>query len=335
MARNRTWWLLAAAVVILIPGRMIQASASSQLDHEWQLFLILLLTLAAAVLFLLCRLRRRPNEPYRAHPAPGAGIFSLLSGCSILAESVLLLAQIALGELDWNGGLIPVGNQVLFAALSGLSGIFGGITLMVWGGSLLRTGRLFLEHPIAALFPAVWGVLNLLCLFMSYTLRPGFGRNFLVLVPFSLAVLFLYAQAGYFSGVHGPLGRRKIFQYGMPFILFGLVSSVPDLLLLATGGEPQTGLPVSTLLVLLFLSLYALWMLLSMRREAAFLLRGRNGITLLYGVDFPPDLPREDKEDSGEEEEDNSESADEAEDADSDTADRDEEDPFPPESDET
>lgn len=335
MARNGIWWLLAAAVVILIPGRMIQASASSQLDHEWQLLLIVLLTLAAAVLFLLCRLKRRPNEPYRAHPAPGAGILALLSGCSILVESLLLLVQVALGDLGWNGGLIPVGNQVLFATLSGLSGIFGGITMMTWGGSLLRTGQLFLEHPIAALFPTVWGVLNLLCLFMSYTLRPGFSRNFLVLVPFSLAVLFLYAQAGYFSGVHGALGRRKIFQYGMPFMLFGFVSSVPDLLLLATGGEPQTGLPVSTLLVLLFLSLYALSMLLSMRREASFLLRGRNGITLLYGVDFPPDLPREDEENSGEEEEENSESADETEDTDSDTADRDEEDPLPPENDGT
>lgn len=329
MYRNGIWWLLAAAVVVLMPARMIQASASSQLDHQWQLFLILLLTLAAAALFLLCRLRRRPNEPYRAHPAPGAGILSLLSGGSILAESLLLLVQVALGELDWNGGLVPVGNQVLFAALSGISGIFGGITLMVWGGSLLRTGRLFLEYPIAALFPAGWGILNLLCLFMSYTLRPGFSRNFLVLVPFSLAVLFLYAQAGYFSGVHGALGRRKIFQYGMPFILFGLVSSVPDLLLLATGGEPQTGLPVSTLLVLLFLSLYALWMLLSMRREASFLRRDRNGITLLYGVDFPSDLPRDEEED-GEEEDDG-----EADDMDSDTDGRDKEDPFPPESDET
>ena len=329
MYRNGIWWLLAAAVVVLMLARMIQASASSQLDHQWQLFLILLLTLAAAALFLLCRLRRRPNEPYRAHPAPGAGILSLLSGGSILAESLLLLVQVALGDSGWNGGLVPVGNQVLFAALSGISGIFGGITLMVWGGSLLRTGRLFLEYPIAALFPAGWGILNLLCLFMSYTLRPGFSRNFLVLVPFSLAVLFLYAQAGYFSGVHGALGRRKIFQYGMPFILFGLVSSVPDLLLLATGGEPQTGLPVSTLLVLLFLSLYALWMLLSMRREASFLRRDRNGITLLYGVDFPSDLPRDEEED-GEEEDDG-----EADDMDSDTDGRDKEDPFPPESDET
>lgn len=329
MYRNGIWWLLAAAVVVLIPARMIQASASSQLDHQWQLFLILLLTLAAAALFLLCRLRRRPNEPYRAHPAPGAGILSLLSGGSILAESLLLLVQVALGDSGWNGGLVPVGNQVLFAALSGISGIFGGITLMVWGGSLLRTGRLFLEYPIAALFPAGWGILNLLCLFMSYTLRPGFSRNFLVLVPFSLAVLFLYAQAGYFSGVHGALGRRKILQYGMPFILFGLVSSIPDLLLLATGGEPQTGLPVSTLLVLLFLSLYALWMLLSMRREASFLRRDRNGITLLYGVDFPSDLPRDEEED-GEEEGDG-----EADDMDSDTDGRDEEGPFPPESDET
>lgn len=293
--RKGIWWLLAIAIIILIPGRLVQASQFPQGDGPWQLFLIVLFVLAAAALFLGCRFGRKPNQAYRPHPSPSAGALALLSGCSILGESLLLIAQIALGNPDWNGGLIPVGNQVLFAALSGLSGIFGGITLMIWGGSLLRTGQLFRDHPIVALFPAVWGILNLLSLFMSYTLRPGFSRNFLVLVPFSLAVLFLYAQAGYFSGVDGALGRRKFFQYGMPFVLFGLGSCVPDLLLLATGGEPQTGLPVSTLLVLLFLSLYALASLLSMRREANFLLRGSNGTALLYGVDFSSDIPSDEE----------------------------------------
>lgn len=270
MVRKGMWWILGVALVILLPGRVLQMSLLLEEDQglyrdsgQWGMILIVFSLVVAIVLFILGRQGHWDASAYRPQTIPAGGVMGILSGIAIAGQSLYAVVQMIQDE---NPSASTMGSQPLMVTLSSLVGIFAGLSLMAWGTSLLKSGTLLQDYPLTGLVPPVWGCLHLAVLFTIYTAESDVQQNYYTILPFCLAPLFLLAQSSYFSGTGGIKARKKLYQFGAPFVLIGLTSSVPPLICMAFGLPQDSSLPLPLLLVLLIVSLYAATVMWGLRR---------------------------------------------------------------------
>lgn len=281
MIQKGLWRMLGVSLLALVPARIIYTMCFYDPDNGvyrdgggWGYLLIILFLLAGAVLFFMCRQDNRAVMEYSPKTMRGPGMLALISGVALLYQSVSSIVVIT-GEGHGVGSASPVGSQPLVDSLTALIGIIAAVCMMCWGGSLLNRGSLFADYPLVGLAAPVWACFNLAVLFINYTAVSSNQDNFYVLVPYCFAAVFLFHQGNCFSRVGGPHARRKLYQYGAPFILLGLGSSLPSLVAAVFGLPSSSSIRIEYHIVLFCLSLYALSLLWKMRRDTRMLLRGR------------------------------------------------------------
>lgn len=275
MIRKGMWRILITALVVLVP---VKTAADILIEDGtmWKECLPWVLIGVCLLLFLACRLDKRAIMRFRPRPCPIAGAMALVSAAGILAASLYELFRLVRGESDVTT-LSLAGNQPLLAALCAIAGLLAAIVMAVWGVSLFRSGALFQQYPITAMILPIWACLELILLFVTYTAQSEVSRNFYSIFPFALGLLFLFSQSSFFSDAGGGVARRKLYQYGAPFVLMGIASSVPGLVRLALGYDSGSSLSAPMLAVLLALSLYALACMVMLRRDTNLLLRPGKG----------------------------------------------------------
>lgn len=273
MIRKGIWWVLGAALVLLLPGRwaldalLLEEDTGLYRDNgQWSFILLGAFVAVGLALLLLCRLDKKAPVLWSPRSLPVSGVLAILAGAMVLYSSVLSVVQLSRGELDTSSASLA-GEQPLLTALTSVLGLLAALSIMVWGGSLLNRGTLFQDHPIAGLFPPVWGCLELAAMFVNSAAEASVQENFYSVLPFGLCVLFLFGQSSYFSSVGGLVSRRRMYQYGAPFVLLGLGGSLPPLVCLAMGIPAAETDSLPFLGMLLLFSLYALSVLWSLRRE--------------------------------------------------------------------
>lgn len=285
MIRKGMWRMLAVFLLVLIPARTVILLLP---EGESGSFLGAVLPwcylIGAVALFLSCRLDHRAVMRFRPRPCPAAGLAAVLSGVTVLVASLYDLIRLVRNESDATAVSLA-GDQPLLSALCAVAGLLAAVVFLAWGVSLLRTGLLFREYPLVALMPPIWACLELTVLFITYTAQSEMTKNFYSIFPFALALLFLFGQSSFFSDAGGGTARRKLYQYGAPFVLVGLGSSVPSLICLALGKESGSSLPAPMLMVLLFLSLYAAASMAALRRDTNLLLRSGRGTSPIRRTD--------------------------------------------------
>lgn len=285
MIRKGMWRMLAVFLLVLIPARtVVLFLPEGETGSLWGAILPWCYLVGAVALFLSCRLDHRAVMRFRPRPCPAAGLASILSGVTVLVASLYALIRMVRKESDATAVSLA-GDQPLLSSLCAVAGLLAAVVFLAWGVSLLRTGVLFREYPVVALMPPIWACLELTVLFITYTAQSEITKNFYSILPFALGLLFLFGQSSFFSDAGGGAARRKLYQYGAPFVLVGLGSSVPSLICLALGRESGSSLPAPMLIALLFLSLYAAAAMAALRRDTNLLLRSGRGTSPIRRTD--------------------------------------------------
>lgn len=284
MIRKGMWKMLVAALVVLVPWKTAAELFLADKSGLWGAVLPWVFVGVCLVLFLVCRLDKRAVMQFRPRAYPVAGATALLSAAGILATSLYSLFRLVRQESDATAVSL-VGNQSLLGSLCAIVGLIAALVMAAWGVSLFRSGTLFRDYPIVALILPIWACLELALLFVTYTAQSEISKNFYSIFPFTLALLFLFAQSSFFSDAGGGVARRKLYQYGAPFVLMGMGSSVPALIQVAMGRDSGSSLSVPMLMTLLALSLYALASMAAVRRDTNLLLRPGRGASPLRNRD--------------------------------------------------
>ncbi len=270
MLRKIAWSIAGLAIPVFTVGKILRMvffldgeTGLYESDNLWGLLLIGGILAVGILLFLLCRLDRSQEGEFSSSSAPVPAVFGMLAGAAVLIDAVS-------GLFDLTGGTASVmGEQPLLSAVASLAGIFAGLFLIVWSASLWGSGMLLEQYPLTGLILPVWGFLYLAMLFTRYTAEFTLESNCYLILPFSLLVLFLYAQSSFFSLAGGGEARRKMVQYGLPGAVFGIASSLPELICRILGLPFENALPVPLSLTMLTLSLYALTVLWHFRRPGS------------------------------------------------------------------
>ncbi len=276
MIRKGMWKMLVAALVVLIPWKTAAELFFEEKSGLWDAVLPWVFVGVCLVLFFVCRLDKRTVMRFRPRPCPVAGAAALLSSVAILWSSLYSLLRLVRQESDATAVSLA-GDQPLLGSLCSIVGFMAALVMAAWGVSLFRSGALFRDYPIVALAPPIWACLELAFLFVTYTAQSEISKNFYSIFPFALALLFLFAQSSFFSDAGGGTARRKLYQYGSPFVLMGMGSSIPSLIQLAMGRDSGSSLSIPMLITLLALSLYALASMAAIRRDTNLLLRPGRG----------------------------------------------------------
>lgn len=276
MIRKGMWKILVAALVVLVPWKTAAELFFKEKSGLWGVVLPWVFVAMCLVLFLVCRLDKRAVMQFRPRAYPVAGAAALLSAVGILATSLYSMLRLVRQESDATAVSLA-GDQPLLEALCAIVGLMAALTMAAWGVSLFRSGALFRDYPIVALVLPIWACLELAQLFVIYTAQSEISKNFYSIFPFTLALLFLFAQSSFFSDAGGGVARRKLYQYGAPFVLMGMGSSIPALIQVAMGRDSGSSLSLPMLVLLLVLSLYALASMAVIRRDTNLLLRPGRG----------------------------------------------------------
>lgn len=276
MIRKGMWKILVAALVVLVPWKTAAELFFKEKSGLWGAVLPWVFVAMCLVLFLVCRLDKRAVMQFRPRAYPVAGAAALLSAVGILATSLYSMLRLVRQESDATAVSLA-GDQPLLEALCAIVGLMAALTMAAWGVSLFRSGALFRDYPIVALILPIWACLELAQLFVIYTAQSEISKNFYSIFPFTLALLFLFAQSSFFSDAGGGVARRKLYQYGAPFVLMGMGSSIPALIQVAMGRDSGSSLSLPMLVLLLVLSLYALASMAVIRRDTNLLLRPGRG----------------------------------------------------------
>lgn len=270
MIRKGMWWILGISLVILVTGRVLQMSLLLEGEEglyrdggQWGLILIGISLFAAIILFIFCRSGHWDASIYRPQAKPAGGIFGIIAGVAVAGESLYTVLELIQNESTTSSA---IESQPLMVTLSSMVGLFAGLSLIAWGVSLWKSGTLLQDYPLIGLVAPIWGCLHLAVLFTIYTAESDVQQNYYTILPFCLAPLFLLAQSSYFSGTGGIKARKKLFQFGAPFVLLGFTSSVPPLICMIAGLPQDSSLSLPLLLVLLTLSLYATAVMRGVRR---------------------------------------------------------------------
>ena len=269
MLRKIAWSIAGLAIPVFTVGKILRMvffldgeTGLYESDNLWGLLLIGGI-LAVEFCCFFCAVWIAVRRESSLLPVRRSGCLGMLAGAAVLIDAVS-------GLFDLTGGTASVmGEQPLLSAVASLAGIFAGLFLIVWSASLWGSGMLLEQYPLTGLILPVWGFLYLAMLFTRYTAEFTLESNCYLILPFILLVLFLYAQSSFFSLAGGGEARRKMVQYGLPGAVFGIASSLPELICRILGLPFENALPVPLSLTMLTLSLYALTVLWHFRRPGS------------------------------------------------------------------
>ena len=176
------------------------------------LAVILLLYLAYAVIVLLLH-PLRLEQPYKMkNPLPAAVIFG--------AAGILLLLEGIIALFGTDGMLERI--TTLLEAASGAVLLYHAVLL--WKKEQKR-----LQNHVFFLVPALWSVLELVCIFVHHTTVANISSYIFEILFSAALVLFLVYYARFTAGLLRRDQKRRLMISGVFAVALGAVTSVPPL----------------------------------------------------------------------------------------------------------
>lgn len=244
------WIPFAVFLAALLPLRLYQVihlinpetGFSSGDPYMLQILLGLTALFVLILMFMSIACKNIP-ERYEIRKNIFAGVFSMLAGVSMLAESACFLLSFISGQ-DKAPSLVQAILGVLAAAIFAMMGICS------------FTGRNLLERvPLLTLLPSVWCGVRLVFSFLRYTNVATNSSEMLDLLSTSFLLIFLFTQAKLLSGFTTPKTGKRAVVAGMSTVVLLFVFRLPALVQQVMAGGFQIDTSISYITELL-LALY-------------------------------------------------------------------------------
>lgn len=227
-------------------------------DGGWTAWLSLLLPAAAvAAAAALCRRDQESLGPWQSLRRPVLGALAALSG-ALLVTSALVMAVDFRAYLDTGASQFESvrqgANHVLYIAASLL---FGAVQLA--GAAGLVSGRdLFVKAPLLYVPAVLWGVANLVMVYVFYAKFSSPVENVFSMVGAAALLLALLYLCRLFAGA-GPQGAGlRLLMTGGPAVMLTVGSQTVDLAMRLSGKTYAGELPSCCQLSVLGVGLFVL-----------------------------------------------------------------------------
>lgn len=200
---------------------------------SWVLMGILFASLA---FFFISSIKNKALPKRYAHTRsfPSA-IAHLGTGVAAIIYSILEILRIAMPS---DSASALSGGFLYVAIILAMVGVGAGIVWLVMGVASLINKNLLRMLPTAGILPAIWLAI------MLFTNVVQFSGNNIALnstehiydtMTVILMTMFSFNECKMVAGAQGKKCGKRIYAYGLPMILFGVVSALPSFIGLATG----------------------------------------------------------------------------------------------------
>ncbi len=261
MNRKSAWIVLAISVLAALPVRLYQIFFLADKNTGFYTdggtttgIISICLAVGALLIIVLCALDRKAPQQYRAARSIPTAVLSVLAGLGLVAESLISLAT-EHGQ-----------NYFMYMILS-LFGILTGAVLIFTAYDFAVGQNDFARFPLLALVPTLWGCVCLVALFITCVPVVNVSENIYDAFTVIFILLFLFTQAKMFAGVEDVKSSRMIYVFGIPAILFGLVTGISGTAMLLSGVSQAGTFPAGLHLVNFLLALYFGSFLFALRRQ--------------------------------------------------------------------
>ena len=194
-------------------------------------------------------------------------VTAALAGISVILRSVYEFYEIAVLGVQVGAGTFTAGHPAFYVALS-ILGLFAAMTLFVTAGNFASGHSTYAAYPLFALILPLWHCYNLIIQFVSTVSGASVMENALEVLTLVFALLFLFFQAKLFAGLEAVRAARRCFMFGMPAVLFSMMSSLPVCVLTVAGIPIATSFSLPQHIANLCLALYILCFLAAFTRTA-------------------------------------------------------------------
>lgn len=184
-------------------------------NGEAMLWVVVALCFAPAV-FALFSHRSPENAP---PPNIALSVASFAAAFSVIYE--LIFEEFAPNVMEWQMFAVKV------------AGIATALFFIAFG--LLRFVH-FKLHPICMVVPAAYFILRMICDFTTISSLALISENLLLMLTYSMILLFFVQFAKLYNGLDSEYNFRKILSAGISAIILGMTQTVPHLVLKLTTG---------------------------------------------------------------------------------------------------
>ena len=250
MKRKYAWLVSLIALVIALPVRIYQQlmlvdeTTGFFTDHNVTAVVIsVLLAIGAVYPAIACRLDREAAVDTGFYRDIPTGILTLITAVMLVVDSLRKLMEVTSGEEEaLAAGMAAVAPHPLLYSLLAILGFAAAVILFIAGISWIWGVQLLRSAPVATLLPPLWCCMGLIVLFVKFTEVINTTENVYQMFSVIFLLLFLSAQSKLLVGIDGERNTRLVFAWGLPAVLVGLVTSVPNLVVPMLGLERYSDL---------------------------------------------------------------------------------------------
>ncbi len=263
MKKKSVWIVLAAALLIAVPARLYQMFFL--MDKETGFYtdsglttgiVSVVLLVGTVLLIVLGRMDKDAPETYQPIRSRSTAVIGVLTGLGLILEG--LVSAVSGGEE----------NSVMLLILS-LAGMVTGVVLILTAYDFSTGSNRFTKYPLLALVPPIWGCTALVTLFISYVAVANVTENIFNTFTVAFLLLFLFAQAKMIAGVEEKKSGQMVSIFGLPAILFCLVTGIPGTTGALAGLREVGFFPVGLHFVDVLMAFYLIAFLTSFRHRPA------------------------------------------------------------------
>lgn len=222
-------------------------------SHSVVVLLLQILLISSILFWFAATFFRKARHDYALnYRHPATGVFSVLTGVSIIAYT---LSDVTSQVLHTQMGPFRQKLSVLFAFLLGL---LAGVSMIV-GGARPNYGRYGKPGAFLGVIPCLWQFVMLLSRFNYFAAVTTVSDTLINILFMCFSTIFLLGQARIIYGLGIRNGRSYAFPSGMAASVLGLALVIPNLVYTLADGQPMPSynLTLPESIYILTLSIYA------------------------------------------------------------------------------
>lgn len=178
--------------------------------------ILVLLAANAAIAVLSLTSHRSPEKPPKVNPF--LAISSVLLGISILVEVTT----------ENFVSTIPFWQIIML----NLSAVLTAVFFFAYAATAIIKNKL---PAFLSIFPAIYWIFRLICLFMSISSLSLISDNVLLMACYCVSLIFMVNFAKLFNGIKDDFNSRKLMASGLTSVTVCATDAIPRIILLATG----------------------------------------------------------------------------------------------------
>lgn len=262
---------LAGGIVLRVISVLVQYDADTGFYRDgglWAWICVGFVAVMALLSALMClRDKKTFFAPYSGQRNRVLGVSSLVLGVVLLITAYIqgqsYFTKTHAGEYSVNE---PLTSWIHLAFV--IACVLFGLLQLALTPVFFRGLGAFEYAPALYLVGVLWGIVNLLFMFVYYSYATLHQENFYVIVSSCLLLLSFYDMSRYFAGIGKEHSARLFYAFGFPAVLVTAVYTISNALLRLLFGMEQTLTQVPPMIQLLHLAaaLYLFVSLVTVRK---------------------------------------------------------------------